>query len=133
MAKSDNNNTFGDFSKKVKLDPTRQNLKPVDPKLTFDQYLRIAIREGNELLDAEKKNSTKTPSVTKPSLTLENALAALSTNPYIKARAEILKELSPLTRTAIEQMEKNEIPKDARWNSFCQAVQVRGDKISSKN
>ena len=39
MAKSDPSNTFGDFSKKIKLDPSRQNLKPVDPNWSFEKHL----------------------------------------------------------------------------------------------
>ena len=135
MAKSDPSNTFGDFSKKIKLDPSRQNLKPVDPSLSFEQYLTIAIKEGNALLDAEAKvkPAQKTSVTATPSPVLEDALAKMSDNPYIRARQEILSRMGPKARSLIEQMEKGTVPKDNRYDAFCKAVTKLGDKLSSSN
>jgi parvulin-like peptidyl-prolyl isomerase len=138
MAKNDNNPPFDDYSKKlkkVKLSPDRQNLKPVDPKLTFEQYLSQCIQEGNALLAAEEKtpkNSVKAPGSVKPSV-LEDALSKMSSNPYIKARAQVLKKMSPDARSVIEKMEKGELTKDTRWDTFSKAVALLGDKLSENN
>lgn len=133
MAKNDSSNTFGDFSEKIKLDPSRQNLKPVNSKLSFEQYLMIAIKEGHALLDEEAKNAPK-DSVKKPttpdSVKLENKLGEVSKNPYVRARIEILNKLSPEARTVIEKMEKNEIERDLRYERFCKAIQIKGDQLS---
>ena len=130
MAKSDPSNTFGDFSKKIKLDPRRQNLKPVDPSLTFEQYLTIAIKEGNALLEAEAKAQPKKPATApQPSPVLEDALAKMSDNPYIRARHEVLTKMSPAARSVIEKIEKGELPKDSRYDTFCKAVSARGEQI----
>lgn len=133
MAKNDSSNTFGDFSNKIKLTPDRMNLKPVNSKLSFEQYLMIAIKEGHALLDEEAKNAPK-DSVTKPttpdSVKLENKLGEVSKNPYVRARIEILNKLSPEARTVIEKMEKNEIERDLRYERFCKAIQIKGDQLS---
>ena len=132
MANSDNNNsTFGDFSKKINLDPSRQNLKPVDPKLSFEQYLEIAIKEGHALLVAEEKNSVKKPQPTKqPSPALEDALGKMSDNVYIRARTQILLKMSSEARSVIEKMENGTLPKDSRYDTFCKAVTIKGDQLS---
>ena len=135
MAKS-NNSTFGDFSEKIKLTPDRMNLKQVNQKLTFEQHLSQAIQEGYALLEEDAKNpknSVKAPGSVKPSPALEDALAKMSDNPYIAARVEILKKMSPIARSVIEKMEKGELPKDLRWETFCKAVTIKGDQISSGN
>lgn len=139
MAKSDTSSPFGDFfkKKKIQLSPDRQNLKPVDPSLTFEQYLAIAIKEGEALLAAEEKtkpkNSVKPAGSVKPSPALEDALAKMSDNPYVRARVEILTKMGPTARSVIEKMEKGELSKDDRYDKFCKAVTVRGDQISSQN
>ena len=137
MAKSDPSNTFGDFSKKIKLDPSRQNLKPIDPSLSFEQYLAIAIKEGEALLAAEEKTKAKGSVKPEPfkqaSPALEDALAKMSDNPYIRARTEILRKMTPEARSVIEQMEKGTKAKDTRYDTFCKAVTIRGDQLSAKN
>jgi hypothetical protein len=136
MAKKDHNNTFGDFSEKVRLLPGRMNLKPVDPKLSFDHYLSLALQEGYALLEEEAKNppkdSVKPPASVKPtpSPALEDALAKMSDNPYVRARIEILKKMSPTARSMIEKMEKGELTKDSRYDTFCKAVTILGDSLS---
>jgi hypothetical protein len=128
---------FGDYNEKlqkVKLDPTRQNLKPVDPSLTFEQYLAIAIKEGEELLAAEEKNSVKKPeSFAQPKEKLQDTLGKMSDNPYIRARTQILTKMTPKARSVIEDMEKGSVKKDARYDTFVKQVTILGDKLSSKN
>lgn len=138
MAKSDPSNTFGDFSKKIKLDPSRQNLKPVDPNWSFEKHLSYALQEGYALLEEDAKKAPKA-SVTAPaksSPVLEDALAKMSDNPYIRARHEVLTKMTPTARSVIEKIEKGELPKDSRYDTFCKAVSVRGEQIylaSQKN
>jgi hypothetical protein len=116
--------------KKVKLDPSRKNLKPVDPSLTFEQYLAIAIKEGEELLAAEEK--AKAPSVKstpKTTAALEDALGKMSDNPYVRARIQVLQRMKPEARSVIENMEKGTLDKDTRYDTFCKAVNVLGEKF----
>lgn len=139
MAKTDNSSPFGDFfKKKIKLDSSRQNLKPVDPSLSFEQHLAQAIKEGEALLAAEEKakakDSVKKPeSFAQPSAKLQDALAKMSDNPYVRARIEILNKMGPIARSVIEKMEKGTLAKDDRYDKFCKAVTTRGDQISSAN
>lgn len=136
MAKSDPSNTFGDFSKKIKLDPSRQNLKPVDPNWSFEKHLSYALQEGYALLEEDAKKAPKA-SVTAPlksdSVNLENKLGETSTNAYVRARSEILNKMKPESRAIIEKMSADEIKKDARWDTFCKAVTIRGDQLSGLN
>jgi hypothetical protein len=125
-------NTFGDFSKKMKLPKDRQNLKPVNQTWTFDQHLSYALQEGYAILEAEGTGSVTKPDSVKPSPILEDALAKMSSNPYIRARVEILNKMTPLARSVIEKMENNTLPKDHRYDTFCKAVTIKGDQISSK-
>lgn len=138
MAKTDTNNTFGDFSKKIKLSKDRQNLKPVNPKLSFDQYLSHALQEGYAILEAEGSGSVKPKDSVKPSATapksdsvkLENKLGEISKNAYVRARTVVLNKLKPEVKAIIEKMEKEELPKDTRWDTFCKAITKLGDDFS---
>ena len=129
-----NNSTFGDFSKKIKLDPSRQNLKPDPPGWTFEEKLTHALVDGLKALEAEEKakKSVKTPSIPSQSesVRLENKLGETSTNVYARARTAVLNKLKPEAKLAIEKMERNEIPKDSRWDTFCKAVTKLGDDFS---
>lgn len=116
--------------KKVKLDPSRKNLKPVDASLTFDQYLVQCIKEGNELLEAETKKSSVKPPPSNPKV-LEDALGKMSDNPYVRARIQVLKRMSADARSVIEKMEKGDLTKDSRYETFCKAVSILGDKLSA--
>ena len=128
-------NTFGDFANKIKLPKDRQNLKPVNQSLTPDQYLCQALQEGYALLEAEGSGSVKPKASVKPSPILEDALAKMSTNPYVRARIEILNKMTPIARSVIEKMEKGVLPKDIRYDTFCKAVSIKGEQIylSSNN
>ena len=129
MAKSDSSNTFGDFSKKIKLSPDRMNLKPVSQSLSFDECLSKALQEGYALLAAEEKNSVKT-APNPNSVKLENKLGETSKNAYVRARSEVLNKMSPAARAVIEKMERGDLTKDTRWDTFCKAVTILGDSLS---
>jgi hypothetical protein len=135
MAKSDPSNTFGDFSKKIKLDPSRQNLKPVDPNWSFEKHLSYALQEGYALLEEDAKKAPKASVTTPatPSPVLEDALAKMSDNPYVKARVQLLNKMTPKARDIIEKMERNEMERDTRWDTFSKAITILGDKLSSGN
>ena len=133
MAKSDSSNTFGDFSKKIKLSPDRMNLKPVSQSLSFDECLSKALREGYQLLEEEAKNPPKDsvkPAPNPNSVKLENKLGETSKNAYVRARSEVLNKMSPAARAVIEKMERGDLTKDTRWDTFCKAATILGDSLS---
>lgn len=117
--------------KKVKLDPSRKNLKPVDPKMTFEQYLNQCIEEGEELLAAEGKNKPAPAMKPQSKKVLDDALGKMSSNPYIRARTQILTKMTPEKRSVIEKMEKGNLPTDSRYDEFCKEVTRLGDNLSS--
>jgi len=131
MAKIDSNNTFGDFSKRINLSSDRHNLKPIAPSLTFEKYLIQSIKEGNAILEAEK-NSVNTPPKPDSVKLPTNPCTEVSKNAYTRARIEILAKLTPIARGVIEKMERNELEKDNRYDRFCQAIAILGDKLSEQ-
>lgn len=134
MAKSNKNNTFGDFSKKIKLSPDRQNLKLDPPGWTQEEKLAHALADGYRMLADEEKFPPKKSIASKPdSVKLEDKLGEISTNVYARARTEVLKKMKPESRAIIEKMEREELPKDTRWDTFCKAVTIKGDQLSSLN
>jgi hypothetical protein len=139
MAKSTNNDGFEDYAnklKKVKLDPSRQNLKLDPPGWTLEEKLAHALADGYKALDTEEKakGSVKAPQSPKSdSVKLENKLGEMSKNSYVRAREEVLKKMKPETRAIIEKMERNEMERDSRWDTFCKAVTIKGDQISNGN
>ena len=128
--------------KPIKLDPSRQNMKPRPSGLTDEQYLLVALKEGYALLEAESKLPPKC-SVKKPldpalkpvnlNSKVQDALAKTSTNPYVKARIETLEKLTPASRAIIEKMELGELPKDKTYDKFVKTVMDRGDHLSGLN
>lgn len=129
------NSGFDDYMdklKKVKLPNDRKNLKPVDPHLSFEQYLAQATMEGFALLAAEEKNSVKKPQIpAKPSPILEDALGKMSSNVYVRARTQVLTKMSPLLRKQIEKMENTKDLDNRIYREFVRAVVMLGDKLSS--
>ena len=136
MSKTENNSP-SNFSKKIRLDPSRRRLKPADPNLTFEQYIVASIKEGEKLLAKEEKDnlkrSVKIPPSKSPSPILEKALAKMPDNTYVRARLEILNDMQPTDRAIIEKMEKGLLPKDSRYDTFCKKITIRGDQLSSNN
>ena len=128
--------------KPIELDPSRQNMKPRPSGLTDEQYLIVALKEGYALLEAESKTPPKC-SVKKPldpalkpvnlNSKVQDALAKTSTNPYVKARIEIMEKLTAKARAAVEGMEDGSIPKDKNYQRFIEQVMDLGDKYSGLN
>jgi hypothetical protein len=81
--------------------------------------------EGMKLLDEE----VRTPA---PPKTLDAALGATDPNPYIRARIQVLKDLSDKRRAAIEEMEKTGKTDDPEYVKFAAAVAMLGDKFSDE-
>ncbi len=134
MAKIDNDSPFGDNNKmkKAKMDTARENLKPVDGWLTFDEYLMICVKEGMLMLEAEEKEKAALVKPPEPQKTLDDKLGETSTNPYIKARSQILQKMTAKARSVIDQMENGSLDKDRRYDKFVEAVAALGDKLSSQ-
>lgn len=122
--------TNNEKQQKVQLDPTRHNLVPPPTGLSIEKLINLLIAEGQELLLQEEQTaSVKNPPP--PQQALEDALGEKSSNPYIKSRVEVLKKMKPSERAIIERMEKNEIPRDSRWDQFQKWIIIRGDQLSS--
>ena len=129
--------------KPIELDPSRQNIKPRPKGLSDEQYLVVALKEGYALLEADSKVPPKCsvkqpidpnlkPCIPSPSK-VQDALGKTSTNPYIRARSEIMGKLSLKARAAVEGMETGTIPKDKNYQMFIDQVMALGDKYSGLN
>lgn len=120
----------------IQLTPGRYPLpKPYPESWSIERQIVEACKEGNALLEAESKSPKAPPVSVKPDpqTAVEDNLAAKSTNPYVRARGEILGKMSIKARSVIEAMEKGTMPKDARYDKFCLQVSELGDKLSSTN
>ena len=108
------------------------------PKPDHEESLTELVKEGHRLLAAEEKKKNPCPPVpTAPvppkkddTKRLESNLASTSTNPYVRARIQILNKMTALARGVIEKMEKGELPKDRRYDEFAKTVMNLGDKLS---
>jgi hypothetical protein len=149
MAISKGGDSFEDYMKKKEsmgLNSSglfsRANLKPIPDSemlsgnlMSNDVALSKLVAEGNRLIAEEEKlkaAKAKTP-VKDESKKLETKLGKTSSNPYIRARAEVLEQMDPGARTIIEKMEAGSLPKDSRYTDFCKKVATRGDQFSGNN
>lgn len=125
---------FDDYEKKlkkIKLDPSRKNLKPDPAHWTFEEQLARAVIEGAQLLEAEEK-AKKAAAPPAPSPVLEDALGKMSANPYIRARTQLLLRMTPTARSVIEKMEKGLLDKDHRYDTFVSQIAKLGDKLDDE-
>lgn len=131
MAKKTNNfEPYEDKLKKVKLNDglySRKNLPISDHEETIAEL----IKEGQRLIEEEEK--LRKQSIIIETKQLESKLGSLSTNPYIRARCNILSRMSKDKLKLIEDMEKGTVPKDHRYDAFAKEVATLGDKLSSGN
>ena len=99
-------------------------LKPTDPKLDGNALLDALTKEGEIILQEEERarnKSTKAVSnVIDESKRLDAAFAERSTDPYIRARVEILKGMSPGMRKEIETMEATGDKENNTYKRFIQ-------------
>jgi hypothetical protein len=138
MAK--NNNNFNSYLQKIKDTPMSRFNLPIPKK---EELLSEALIEGHKLLAAEEKSqASKIYNTVKKEAdghklkddkkNLENKLAETSSNPYIRARREVLKKMSTAELDAIAKMEKGEIPKDSWYDRFVHKIAELGDQYSNQ-
>jgi len=100
----------------------------------MNDFMNELAKEGNVILEEEKAAKAKAmgkPTPT-PEAILENALGSISTNPYVRARCQVLKDLSADRRKAIEEMEKTGKIDNTRYQEFVKMVRLLGDRFSDK-
>ena len=83
--------------------------------------------EGLLLLEADNKKS-----ITDEKSKLESTLGEKSENPYVRARSQVLKDLSDSKRARIELMEQDKKTDNPVYSEFVKAVQLLGDKFSDE-
>jgi hypothetical protein len=97
-----------------------------------EETIAELVAEGERLLALEEK--AKKPEVkvvaeaVDESERLDSVMASKSTNPYVQARAEVLKKLSPSLRKKIEDMEKSGDRDNTIYKDFCSKVSEYADK-----
>lgn len=123
MAKKNNEENLSEYLKKME----RNNLE--QGKI---QSIADAVKEGNRLLEEEEKLKGK--AIVDDKKKLDTALSTSSTNPYVKARIQILNGWLKNSSTAwlaheIEAMENGSQPKDRHYDDFVKMVADLGDTI----
>lgn len=96
---------------------------------THKETIAELVSEGNKLLELEVKNPSKKPTVKS---SLENSLAATDSNPYIRARAQILKAMPAWRQQEIEEMESKGNTNNRFYEDFVKNVTDLGNQLSSK-
>lgn len=99
------------------------------PKPDHKETLAELIAEGNKLLELESKKTKKTFPVKS---SLENSLAATDSNPYIRARAQILKAMPAWRQKEIETMESTGNTDNRFYEDFVRSVTDLGNQLSNK-
>lgn len=101
------------------------------PVPTHQESIAELIAEGDKLLAAETK--TKKPiKKTNSAKSLESSLAATDSNPYIRARAQILKAMPGWRQREIETMEASGDINNRFYEDFVKSVTDLGNQLSSK-
>jgi DNA-binding FadR family transcriptional regulator len=96
---------------------------------TPEALIRVLCAEGAEIIAAEEK--AKTPPVPpSENKRLQDALAASTKNPYVRARLKILNDLTKDRRDQIEGMEKNGKTNNPTYEQFIKMVTKLGDDFS---
>ena len=128
MAKNDTKN-FETYFASVKARGYK-NLNP-SPHSNDDPLLLDKLAtEGHKLLLLENKDKSD-PSA--PKKTLETVLGEKSNNPYLRARMQILKEMSPSRRERILKLETtNTTEHSIEYREFVSDVAKIGDRLSNK-
>ena len=129
MSKTDDN-----FKKYHEMVKSRgySNLKPQKLPKDPNEVLKQLAREGQALLDREALNQCKQslPVTSAPSKELEHALASKDANPYIRARAQVLKDLPEVKRQRILDMEQSGKIDNGTYQEFVRMVRKLGDGFS---
>lgn len=127
MAKKSSNESYEDKLRKVKLSDglySRKNLPIPDHEETIAELLK----EGERLLAEEEKLRQR--NVVTETRRLETKLGSTSSNPYIRARCDIMSKWATDKLKLFEEMENSTRPKDHRYDDFVREVAKLGDKLS---
>jgi len=122
--------SYEDYLNSVKLTKMSRFKLPTP---NHEESLMELVAEGYKLLAEDEKKSAakgKKPNKKDDTKQLEKKLASTSTNSYVRARIEILNKMGEIARGVIEKMESGKMEKDNRYDTFCKAVQIRGDQLS---
>jgi hypothetical protein len=104
------------------IDDSQKSKRNKTPKIPlYDESLAKAVAEGNQLLALEEKQKP----VQKP------APSETSTNPYIRARNQILAAMGEYRRTLLMKMETGVFEKDRVYDDFVSEVVKLGDQFSN--
>ena len=101
-------------------------LKPLNREETIAEL----VAEGMKLLKAEENPAETPPCDNKR---LQDALAATTKNPYVRARLKILNDMSEERKRRIEEMESNGKTDNPTYAEFAKKVIKLGDKFSEKS
>ena len=96
------------------------NVILIPDKLPIETHISILL-SGPDLTEQTASSPKK----------LEVALAANDKNPYVRARAEVLKKMKSSDRALIEKMEETKNTNNYFYEKFVKAVAAEGDKLSS--
>jgi len=100
------------------------------PKNTND-LMNLLAKEGHSLLEQEALSKCKKMVPENPTMVLEQALGTISKNPYIRARTQVLKDLTADRRNSILKLESEGQIDDRRYTEFVKMVAILGDKFSN--
>ena len=99
----------------------------------LNMLMKKLAMEGNLLLEQDDLAKIKKPtSNTDSPKVLENALGDISKNPYVRARIQVLKDLSTERRERIEKMEKTGNIDNSIYAEFIKMCRILGDRFSDK-
>lgn len=131
--KTENDENFKKYQERM-IRLQEENLVP-PPELPIDQLISYLAAEGTKLLEAEEKAKkpiikpkAKVDDITK----LNNALAASSKNPYVRARAIVLEKMPELRRKELAEMEKTGNINNTKYKEFVAEVTKVGDGLSNQ-
>lgn len=113
-----------------RLEELKGQLVPTPPSLHGEKLMAWLAAEGEKLLTAEQKNAPVTPAIVKDERPkLDATLALSSTNPYVRARVQVLQKMPETKRNEIEKMEKTGNINNRTYEAFVHQVTVLGDNM----
>lgn len=126
-----NSNPYNDFMAEIAKTKGKHLSRFGLPRTAGIQSFDELIADGNKILEEEQK--LQNPCQEIPIKNKPSTLDTHSTNPYVKARNDILNEMTPEKRNVILKMENGQLEKDSRYENFCNDIRKLGDKLSNNN
>lgn len=121
--------SFEDYMRKVtdiKLGPmSRLNLTPPKKNQSIQECIMEACAEGARLIALEEKNKPVVEKVVPPTPSVNN------TNPYVRARNDVLKTFNEFQLKQIADMESGKREKNYVYDDFVAQVRKLGDQYSA--